>query len=92
MTRSSERVRVEIELTREQVEIIDEAVHSGQFPSRAEAIGDAIHDWNLSRHIPIPDEILKNLWDEGIASGDFQPAEEVFQRLRERIAKRLEDK
>lgn len=91
MARNQERVRVEIELTPEQVEGIDEAVQAGQFRSRAEAVVEAVDDWNFARSIPIPDEQLKRLWDEGIASGDFQPAEEVFQRLRERIAKRLEE-
>ncbi len=91
MARNQERVRVEVELTVEQVEGLDEAVRSGQFRNQEDAIFGAVTEWNDSRKLSLSDQELKRLWDEGIASGDFQQADEVFQRLRERITKRLDD-
>ena len=85
-----QKIRVEVELTPEQVRLIDDAVQEGQFGSRAEAVVHAIDEWQSSMTgYELTDEEIRRLWDEGIASGDPIPAEEVFQRLRERIAKRL---
>lgn len=88
MARNQDRVRVEVELTAEQVVEIDAAVHAGQFRSRADAIVEAVDEWNLGRQIPFSDEELGRLWDEGIASGEPLSAEDVFERLRERVTKR----
>lgn len=87
-----EKVRVEVELTREQVRLIDQAVRDGDFTSRSDAVVHAIEEWRtkstLADHT---DEELGRLWDEGIASGEPIPADNVFQRLRERVTKRLSD-
>lgn len=85
-----EKMRLEIDLPVEQVKLIDDAVRDGSFTSRADAIAHAIDTWRSSHALnDYTDEELGRLWDEGIASGEPIPAEEAFQRLREKFSKRL---
>lgn len=85
-----EKIRLEVDLTPEQLRLIDEAVLDGSFHSRADAIAHAIDAWRCTVALnDYSDNELGLMWDEGVASGEPIPAKEVFQRLREQFGKSL---
>ena len=92
MAELRETIRVEIEVTPDQLKQIDQAVRDGQFLSRAEAVEHALIAWQSANStMPFSSEDLGRLWDEGLASGDPLPSDDVFQRLREKFSKCLKD-
>lgn len=76
-----ERITVSLPLTDE----LREAVETGEYPNPEAAIVEAIEAWSADRWVArIGVERLRRHWDEGIASGDFQPidVEDILLRIK----------
>lgn len=62
--------KVSVALTPELLELLKDAVESGEYTSTSEVIRDALRDWKLRRTAFAADtEELRALWQEGLASG-----------------------
>ncbi|KPF95713.1 CopG family transcriptional regulator [Rhodopseudomonas sp. AAP120] len=62
--------KVSVALTGEQVAALKAAVESGEYATTSEIVREAIRDWQLKRDLRQEDvRRLRQLWDEGIASG-----------------------
>ena len=62
--------KVSVALTSEFVTLLKEAVETGEYTSTSEVIRDALRDWKVRRTAPmIGVDELRQLWDEGVASG-----------------------
>ena len=84
--------KVSVELTRELVELLKEAVESGEYTSTSEVVRDALRDWKLRRTALASDtEELRALWREGIASGPgrFGSIDEIKKEARRRERKSI---
>ena len=55
--------KISISLTSSQLQLVEEAVRTGDYASSSEVIREALREWKARR-------MLGQLWDEGIASGD----------------------
>ena len=60
--------KLSISLTASQLELVEQAVQSGDYASSSEVIREALREWKARR-------LLGHLWDEGLASGDAAEAE-----------------
>ena len=81
--------KVSVALTAEQVAALKAAVDAGEYATTSEIVREAIRDWQLKRELRQEDiERLRQLWDEGIASGPPRPVdfESVKRRGRDRAA------
>jgi len=82
--------KLSIAVTREQAEAIREAVRKGEFASASEAVRDALRDWGDKREARTAAiERIRQLWDEGIASGisgHRRTAAEISAEGRRRLA------
>jgi antitoxin ParD1/3/4 len=66
--------KVSIALTGEQVEALKAAVESGEYATSSEIVREALRDWQFKREVRQKNiERLRQLWDEGKASGPAQP-------------------
>jgi antitoxin ParD1/3/4 len=66
--------KISIALTREQVTALEAAVETGEYASTGEIVREALRDWQLKRQLSQKDiERLRQLWDEGKASGPAEP-------------------
>jgi antitoxin ParD1/3/4 len=87
--------KVSIALTGEQVGALRAAVETGEYATTSEIVREAIRDWQFKRELRREDlNRLRQLWDEGKASGapspvDFHNARQV---ARQRLAKVAEGK
>jgi antitoxin ParD1/3/4 len=81
--------KVSIALTGEQVAALRAVVNAGEYATTSEVVREAIRDWQLKRELQQDDlHRLRQLWDEGIASGS---AGEVDMRaLRKEARARLD--
>jgi antitoxin ParD1/3/4 len=62
--------KVSVALTPEFIELLKDAVESGEYTSTSEVVRDALRDWKLRRTVLAADtEELRALWEEGLASG-----------------------
>jgi antitoxin ParD1/3/4 len=59
-----------ISLTSSQLQLVNDAVKSGDYASSSEVLREALREWKAKR-------LLGQLWDEGIASGDVEHAETI---------------
>ena len=66
--------KVSIALTGEQIGALKAAVESGEYATTSEIVREALRDWQSKRELR-QEEIrrLRQLWDEGKASGPPQP-------------------
>jgi antitoxin ParD1/3/4 len=86
--------KVSIALTREQIGALKAAVETGEYATTSEIVREAIRDWQFKRELRIEDlKRLRQLWDEGKASGaaasvDFEGAR---REARMRLQKAAED-
>jgi antitoxin ParD1/3/4 len=84
----SEFREIRIALTEEQIEAIKTAVASGEYPDTSEVVRQAIRDWLVKREARQRDiERLRQLWDEGKASGPPKPLD--FDELRAEARRRV---
>lgn len=82
--------KVSVALTTEFIDLLKEAVASGEYTSASEVIRDALRDWKIRRTTGEPDtEELRRLWFEGIASGPgrFTSIEQIKKEARRRRTK-----
>lgn len=62
--------KLSISLTSSQLQLVEEAVRTGDYASSSEVIREALREWKARR-------LLGQLWDEGIASGNADAGETI---------------
>jgi antitoxin ParD1/3/4 len=63
--------KVSVALTSEQLSALRAVVESGEYATTSEVVREAIRDWQIKRDLRRDDiERLRQLWAEGLASGD----------------------
>jgi antitoxin ParD1/3/4 len=83
--------KLSIALTEELARDVEAAVASGDYSTASEVVRDALRAWKRERGgREAAIRRLKQLWDEGLASGEPEPmpddwAEDVIRRGRERL-------
>jgi antitoxin ParD1/3/4 len=66
--------KVSVALTSEQLAALKAAVETGEYATTSEIVREAIRDWQFKRELRQEDiRRLRQLWDEGKASGPAQP-------------------
>lgn len=80
--------KVSVALTGEQVAALKAAVDAGEYATTSEIVREAIRDWQFKRELR-QEELrrLRQLWDEGKASGDAAPVD--FDSARRDARRRL---
>lgn len=74
--------KIAVSVTPQQAELLRSAVESGAYSSSSEVVRDAIREWSAKWDARKGDiERLRQLWDEGKASG--QPVALEFDAVRE---------
>lgn len=62
--------KVSIALTSEQVAALRAVVDAGEYATTSEVVREALRDWQMKRELQREDiRRLRQLWDEGLASG-----------------------
>ena len=62
--------KISVALTPEMVDLVNQAVESGEYATSSEVIREALREWKQRRNLPHHErEDLQRLWAEGIASG-----------------------
>ncbi len=85
--------KISVALTAEMASMMREAVETGEYASASEVMREALRDWKLRRsQRRLAVEELRNLWDEGLASGPSVDGEEAFVRIRKRLDARLAER
>ena len=81
--------KVSVALTSGQLAALKAVVDAGEYATTSEIVREALRDWQHKRDLR-QEEIkrLRQLWDEGKASGDAGPVD--FAGLRKEARKRLE--
>ncbi len=80
--------KISIALTGEQISSIKAAVETGEYATTSEIVREAIRDWQFKRSLRQEDlSRLRQLWDEGKASGTAAPAD--FDHARREAKERL---
>lgn len=80
--------KISIALTGEQIASLKAAVETGEYATTSEIIREAIRDWQFKRELRDEDlRRLRQLWDQGKASGAATPAD--FGAARKDAQKRL---
>ena len=83
--------KMSVALTTQQVSALKAAVDSGEYATTSEAVREAVRDWQAKRELRLEDvRRLRELWDEGKASGAAKPID--FETLRYEARKRLAEK
>jgi antitoxin ParD1/3/4 len=82
--------KVSIALTGEQISALKAAVETGEYATTSEIVREAIRDWQFKREVRQEDlKHLRQLWDQGKASGVATPVDFEAARIeaRQRLAK-----
>ena len=80
--------KISIALTSEQITALKAVVDAGEYATTSEIVREAIRDWQLKRKLQQEDlKRLRQLWDEGLASGPAAPLD--FNDLRREGRRRL---
>jgi antitoxin ParD1/3/4 len=80
--------KISVALTSQQVALLREAVDAGEYATTSEIVREAVRGWQEKRELRRSDVIrLRELWDEGKASG--QATELNFEELRREARQRL---
>ncbi len=80
--------KVSVALTGEQIAALKAAVEAGEYATTSEIVREAIRDWQFKRELRQEDlKRLRQLWDEGMASGLAKPLD--FNELRQAARDRL---
>jgi antitoxin ParD1/3/4 len=82
--------KVSVALTGEQLATLKAAVESGEYATTSEIVREAIRDWQFKRELRQEDvNRLRQLWDEGKASGPSAPLDfgELRREARQRLAR-----
>jgi antitoxin ParD1/3/4 len=81
--------KVSVALTAEQITALKAAVQTGEYATTSEIVREALRDWQFKRELRQEDiKRLRQLWDEGKASGPAQPLDwgELRREARQRLA------
>lgn len=82
--------KISIALTGEQIGALKAAVETGEYATTSEIVREAIRDWQFKRELRQEDlRRLRQLWDQGKASGPAAPAN--FDDARREARHRLSD-
>ena len=66
--------KISVALTGEQIAVLKGAVETGEYATTSEIIREALRDWQFKRELRQEDvRRLRQLWDEGKASGPAEP-------------------
>ena len=82
--------KVSVALTAEQLASLKAAVDAGEYATTSEIVREALRDWQLKRELRRGEVLrLRQLWDEGEASGPAKPMDfdELRREARRRAAK-----
>lgn len=80
--------KVSVALTAQQVAALKTAVDTGDYATTSEAVREAVRDWQAKRELRKEDvRRLRELWDEGKASGKATALD--FDELRKEARDRL---
>lgn len=80
--------KVSIALTGEQIGALKAAVKTGEYATTSEIIREALRDWQFKRELRMEDvKRLRQMWDEGKASGAATPVD--FEAARREARRRL---
>lgn len=80
--------KVSIALTAEQIAALKAAVETGEYATTSEIVREALREWQLKRELRREDiKRLRQLWDEGKASGRAKALN--FDETREEARRRL---
>jgi antitoxin ParD1/3/4 len=80
--------KISIALTGEQIAALKAAVETGEYATTSEIVREAIRDWQFKHDLRQEDiRRLRQLWDEGKASGPAAPLD--FNELRREPRQRL---
>jgi antitoxin ParD1/3/4 len=80
--------KVSVALTREQLSALKAAVETGEYATTSEIVREAIRAWQFKRDLRQEDiRRLRQLWDEGKASGPARPLD--WDELRQEAERRL---
>ena len=83
--------KISVSLTNQQMANIRAAIEAGEYATPTEVIREAMRDWQAKRAARQDESRrLRQIWDEGKASGDGGPAD--FDALRREARSRLKDK
>jgi len=75
--------KVSVALTGEQISALKAAVETGEYATTSEIVREAIRDWQFKRELRIEDmKRLRQMWDQGKASGATTPVD--FEAARQR--------
>lgn len=86
--------KISIALTAEQIGALKAAVETGEYATTSEIVREAIREWQFKRALRQEDlRRLRQLWDEGKASGAATPVdfENARREARQRLAQATED-
>jgi antitoxin ParD1/3/4 len=81
--------KVSVALTAEQVTALKAAVQTGEYATTSEIVREALREWQFKRELRQEDvKRLRQLWDEGKASGPARPLDwgELRREARQRLA------
>ncbi len=80
--------KISIALTGEQIAALKAAVETGEYATTSEIVREAIRDWQFKRELRQEDlRHLRQLWDQGKASGTATPVD--FDAARHEVRQRL---
>ncbi len=80
--------KVSIALTGEQISALKAAVDAGEYATTSEIVREAVRDWQFKREMRREDLVrLRQLWDEGKASG--APRKADFAKIKREGRKRM---
>jgi antitoxin ParD1/3/4 len=80
--------KVSVALTSGQLATLKALVDAGEYATTSEIVREALRDWQYRRELREEERNrLRQLWDEGKASGDAGPVD--FAALREEARRRL---
>jgi antitoxin ParD1/3/4 len=66
--------KVSVALTAEQIAALKAAVKTGEYATASEIVREALREWQFKRELRRQDiKRLRQLWDEGKASGRAEP-------------------
>ena len=80
--------KMSVAVTPQQAAVMREAVETGEYATTSEIVREAVRDWQAKRELRQEDaRRLRQLWDEGKASGQAQPVD--FAELRRKARRKL---
>ena len=87
--------KISIALTGEQIGVLRAAVETGEYATHSEIVREALRDWQFKRELRQQDlRRLRQLWDEGKASGAATPVdfEAARAEARQQLTAQAEDR